>query len=281
MNIGPYTLSPIETGYIWLDGGAMFGTVPRVFWEKPHPPDDKNRIRLAMRALLLQGEGKNILVDCGNGDKGGGRFKEFYNLDQETANLEKSLKARSLSCGDITDVVLSHLHFDHAGAATTAINGEYRPTFPNATYYLQGRNLETAKSPNLKERASYLSETYEALVASGKLKLLDGASEIFSGVDLLISEGHTQAQQHIVVRGDKKTLFYCGDIIPTPAHLAIPWIAGYDLHPMTMLKEKEEILSKAVVENWILFYEHDPKIPATYVRKGTKHYEAGEIVDFS
>jgi glyoxylase-like metal-dependent hydrolase (beta-lactamase superfamily II) len=279
MQIGPYKLSSVHTGFISLDGGAMHGTVPRVLWEKANPPDEKNRIRLAMRALLIEGEGKKILVDCGLGDKGGEKFKEMFDVDQNTHSLDKSLAEKGLTRADITDAVLTHLHFDHAGAATTFSGEKYEPTFPNATYYLQEKNLKVAQHPNARERASYLKEIYEALVNSKQLKLLQGNRELFPGIDLWVSNGHTEAQQHVMVSDGKSHLFYGGDLIPMSSHVPLAWIMGYDLHPLTMLDEKEKILASSLKDHWVLFYEHDPNVPATYVAQGKNGYVRGDVVD--
>lgn len=281
MKIGPYSLTPIETGYIWLDGGAMFGTVPRVLWEKTNPPDEKNRIKLAMRALLIEGEGRKILVDCGAGDKGGEKFREMYNVDSKSKNLDQSLEKKGLHRRDITDMILTHLHFDHAGGATELQgDGTYLPTFPNATYYLQERNLKIAQTPNARERASYLKENFEALVTEKRLKLLEGPQELFPGIDLWVSYGHTEAQQHVKVSDGKNTLFYGGDLIPTATHIPVPWIMGYDLHPLVMLEEKKKVLEPALKEGWTIFYEHDPKAIATKVMQSKRGYGAGEQVFF-
>ncbi len=279
MQIGPYKLSSIETGYIWLDGGAMFGTVPRVLWEKSNPPDDKNRIKLAMRALLIEGEGKKILVDCGVGDKGGEKFRQLYNVDLKTVNLEASLKEKNLTRADLTDVILTHLHFDHAGGATSLTKDDsYKATFPNATYYLQKRNLIIAQKPNVREKASYLKENYEALLSENRLHLIDGPQILFPGIELWVSNGHTEAQQHVKISDGKQMLFYGGDLIPTATHIALPWIMGYDLHPLKMLEEKEAILGPALKDQWIIFYEHDPLVPATFVIQGKHGYQRGETV---
>ncbi len=279
MKIGPYEVSAVETGTIWLDGGAMFGTVPRVLWEKSNPPDSKHRIELAMRALLLVGESKKILVDCGVGGKGGEKFKELFYVDNETKNLDRSLAAHGLKREDITDAFLTHLHFDHAGGATTLqADGTYRATFPNATYYVQKRNLELAKRPNAREKASYLPEIFQALESEKRLKTLDGPGPLFPNTEVWVSYGHTEAQQHLKVSDGKTTLFYGGDILPMSAHIPLAWIMGYDLHPLTMLKEKEELLQPAVKENWIIFYEHDPKVAATRVAESKKGFIAAESV---
>lgn len=282
IQVGPYALHAVETGYLSLDGGAMFGTVPKALWEKRQPPDAQNRVRLAMRALLIRGEGRTILVDCGLGDKGGEKFKEMFAVDQETHDLHASLGRLGLGADDVTDVILTHLHFDHAGAATTrGEDGIFRATFPNATYHLQAKNLETAQKPNPRERASYLPETYGALIEEKRLRLADGNAELFPGVELFVSNGHTEAQQHAVVTDGKTSVFYGGDLIPMTAHVPVPWIMGYDLRPLVMLEEKDRILRRMKDESWILFYEHDPKIEASYVGAGKRDYAPGEAVSFA
>jgi len=281
MQVGPYKLSSIETGYLSLDGGAMFGTVPKVLWEKQQPADDKNRIRLAMRALLIEGEGRKILVDCGLGDKGGEKFKEMFAVDQRSKNLSVSLGEKGLTENDITDVIISHLHFDHAGAITTRTpEGVYVPTFANATYHIQKKNLEIAQRPNPRERASYLPEIYQSLIDKKRFREIDGNITLFPGIELFVSNGHTEAQQHVVVSDRSTTVFYGGDLIPMTSYIPIPWIMGYDLHPLTMLEEKEKILSRSKTENLIIFYEHDPKVVASHVGPGKKDYAPGETVTF-
>ncbi|MFH1018890.1 MAG: MBL fold metallo-hydrolase [Pseudomonadota bacterium] len=280
MQIGPYKLSSVETGEFSLDGGAMFGTVPRVLWEKTNPPDGKNRIRLAMRALLLEGEGRKILVDCGVGDKGGEKFRDMYNVDVEAKNVGKSLAALGLTPADITDVVITHFHFDHGGGATRrTADGTYTATFPNATYYIQARNLAVAQAPNPREKASYLKESFEALLREKRLRSLRGPEKVFPLVELFVSFGHTEAQQHVQVSDGRTTLFYAADLIPTSAHVPIPWIMGYDLQPLKMLEEKEKVLSLAKTTDFVLFYEHDPKIAAARIVAGERGWTAGESVE--
>lgn len=281
MDIGEYKLFAIETGTFWLDGGAMFGTVPKVMWEKLHVPDSSNRIKMAMRALLIRSNDKNILVDCGIGDKGGEKFVSLFNVDQRQSNLEISLRKYGLSKNDITDVILTHLHFDHAGGATENINGKWQPTFPNATYYLQRQNLEAAQKPNPRERASYLPEIYQSLIENNKFKLLDGNTKLFENIEVLVSYGHTQAQQLVKISDDKNTLLYGGDILPMRAHLPLPWIAGYDLQPLVMLDEKKKLLSDLVEKDGIVFYEHDPEVSASKVKiNSAGKFEAGESICF-
>ena len=276
LKIGPYEICPIPTGTFGLDGGAMFGTVPKVLWEKSNPPDDKNRILMEARALLLKTPGRNILIDCGNGsdfvakygEKLGNKFAEMYGVDTEGPSLLKSLKAHGLTPGDITDVILTHLHFDHAGGATTEKNGELVPTFPKAQYYVQKANLETASHPNLREKASYFPANYEPLQKKGVLKLLDGeTANLLPMISTYISNGHTQGQQIVKISDGKTTLLYCGDVVPTSSHVRLAWVMGYDLEPLKLIEEKKKSLGPAADEGWYLFFEHDPYCDAAQITR--------------
>jgi glyoxylase-like metal-dependent hydrolase (beta-lactamase superfamily II) len=275
LKIGDYEICPVPTGLFGLDGGAMFGTVPKVLWEKSNPPDDKNRIPMEARALLLKSPTRKILIDSGNGsdfvakygEKLGNKFAEMYALDPSGPSLLKSLAKHGVTPEDVTDVILTHLHFDHAGGATTERNGELVPTFPRAHYYVQKANLETASQPNLRERASYFNANFEPLKKAGVLTLLDGPREnLLPGISVLISNGHTQGQQMVKVSDGKTTLLYCGDVIPTSSHVRLAWIMGYDLDPLTLIGEKQKVLSQAAPESWYLYFEHDPYCDAALVR---------------
>ena len=205
LKIGEYEICPVPTGIFGLDGGAMFGTVPKVLWEKTNPTDEKNRISMEARALLLKSPNRKILIDCGNGadfvakygEKLGGKFSEMYGMDASGPTLQKSLQKHGLGFEDITDVILTHLHFDHAGGATTERNGQVVPTFPRAQYYVQKANLETARKPNIREKASYFAPNFEPIVQAGKMKILDGPVEnLLPGVSVQISNGHTAGVSH-------------------------------------------------------------------------------------
>lgn len=277
LKIGDYEVLPIPTGVFGLDGGAMFGTVPKVLWEKSNPADDKNRIPMEARGLLLKGSKKNILIDCGNGsdftakygEKLGSKFAEMYGLDQSGPSLEKSLKQHGLKFEDITDVILTHLHFDHCGGGTTEKNGQLVPTFPNAKYYVQKANLENAQKPNIREKASYFSSNFEPLVKSGCLQLLDGACEVLPHISVLVSNGHTRGHQMVKISDGKTTVLYCGDVVPTSSHVRLAWVMGYDLDPLKLISEKESVLGPAADEKWYLYFEHDPYCDlATVARAG-------------
>ena len=276
LKIGEYEVLPVPTGQFALDGGAMFGTVPKVLWEKTNPADERNRIAMEARALLLKGSKYKILIDCGvggdflekYGPKLGNMFQEIYAVDESKASLQKSLAKHGVSYEEITHVVLTHLHFDHAGGSTTVSDGKLAPTFKNAQYFVQKKNLETAQAPNLRERASYFAANFQPLLDAGKLQLLDGAKDQFlPGLSVLVSNGHTQGQQVVKVSDGKNTLVYCADLIPTSTHVRLPWVMGYDLNPLLLMEEKEKILGPAADQNWYLFFEHDPECDAALVER--------------
>lgn len=285
LKIGPYEIIPVPTGEFGLDGGAMFGTVPKVLWEKSNPPDEKNRIPMEARALLLKSPGANILVDTGNGgdfvlkygEKLGGKFKEMYNIDGAGPSLMKSLAKAGVKPEDVDHVILTHLHFDHAGGATTERGGKLAPTFPNAKYYLQKRNLETARQPNLRERASYFPANFQPLLDAGVLNLLDGAREnLLPGVSVEVSDGHTQGQQMVRVSDGSTTLLYCGDVVPTSSHVRLPWLMGYDLHPLLLMEEKQKYIGASADGGWYLFFEHDPYCDAALVERNGADFAVKE-----
>ena len=273
LKIGEYRILAAPTGIFGLDGGAMFGTVPRTLWAKTNPPDDHNRIDLEARALLLVSSKKKILVDVGlggdfvekYGEKLGSKFAEIYGVTSSRDSLEKSLQRHGLGCNDITDVILTHLHFDHAGGATKWENGKLVPTFPKAQYYVQSQNLEAARTPNLREKASYLPANFQPLVEAGRLKLLDGGQELFPGVRVFVTNGHTQGQQLVEVSDGGTSLIYCGDIIPTSSHVRLPFVMGYDLNPLLVIEEKRQILQRLAGKNGYIYFEHDPHCDAASV----------------
>ncbi len=272
--IGEYSIHAVPTGIFGLDGGAMFGTVPRTLWEKTNPPDSQNRIALEARALLLVSPKHKILVDVGlggdfvqkYGEKLGSKFAEIYAVSGTRDSLEKSLARYGLKNSDITDVILTHLHFDHAGGATKSEDGKLEPTFPSATYYVQKANLETAQKPNIREKASYFEANFKPLLDAGRLKLLEGdVRDLFPGVSVFVSNGHTIGQQLVEVLGSDRSLIYCGDIIPTSSHVRLPFVMGYDLNPLLVIDEKRKILNRIANKNAFIYFEHDPLCDAASV----------------
>ena len=272
MKIGNYQLYPIETGRFALDGGAMFGVVPKPLWAKTNPPDDRNRIELAARALLIIGNGRKILVDNGNGPKFTEKQIDIYRLDMSQYELHRSLQRYGLKTDDITDVILTHLHFDHAGGSTYRENGEIKPTFRNAKYYVQEAHWQQAMNPTEKDRGSFMQDDFMPLKEHGVLEFVEGEFEIFPNISLLIMNGHTAAQQLPKISDGTTTLLYCCDLFPTTAHIPLPYIMAYDLRPLTTLEEKKKVLSKACEEEWTLFFEHDPKTVAGCVKRSEKGF---------
>lgn len=278
MRIGPYEVHPLETGRFGLDGGAMFGIVPKPIWSKFHPPDDRNRIELAMRILLIRDGMRNILVDVGIGSKLSEKHIDIYRVDHQAFSLESSLRRFSLSPEDITDVILTHLHFDHAGGSTENRNGELRPAFPKARYYVQKAHWDLAVNPTDKDRGSFMADDFLPLREYRVLEYLDGEGEIFPGINLTIVNGHTNAQQLVRISGDGKSLLYCSDLVPTSGHLPFPYVMAYDLRPLVTIEEKKKILGQAYEENTILVFEHDPKVEAATIRATEKGFAISEKV---
>ncbi len=270
MTIGPYQIDPVETGRFALDGGAMFGVVPRVLWSTTNPPDERHRITMASRCLLVRGEGKTILVDTGNGTKFSDKLKDIYRLDTGHSSLERSLEALGVRSADVTDVVLTHLHFDHAGGATVVRSGQIEPAFPHARYYVQKRHWERALRPSEKDRASFMKDDYVVLGDRGVLELIEGEGELFPGFRLVVCDGHTDAQQLPLISDGRVSLLFCCDLLPTASHVPLPYVMAYDLRPLTTIEEKKRTLRRAVDEHWILFLEHDPDCETIAVGQSDK-----------
>lgn len=271
--IGPYTLHTIETGQFGLDGGAMFGIVPRTLWERRLPPDEKNRIPLHMRCLLLEGDGRLVLIDNGIGDKYDDRFKDIFAIDHTRNTLADSLAARGYTPGDITDVILTHLHFDHCGGSTVRQGEQVSVAFPRATYHVQRSHLQWARHPNAREQASFLGENIEPLVASGQLNLVEGEQTLLPGIDVLVVDGHTEAQQMVKITGPEGTLVFVADLFPTTHHIRLPWVMAYDVRPLKTLEEKQYILRRAVDDTWHFFFEHDPEVAVGSIRRTERGME--------
>jgi glyoxylase-like metal-dependent hydrolase (beta-lactamase superfamily II) len=268
--IAGYELYTIETGRFALDGGAMFGIVPKPLWERYIPADAQNRIPLVMRCLLLVGNGRVILVDNGLGDKYDAKFAHIYSVDNEHSSLNASLKQAGFSADEVTDVVLTHLHFDHCGGSTIRKGEQLVTAFSNATYHVQQDHWEWTKKPNARERNSFLKENLEPLAASGQLHLLEGDDTLFDGVSVKCYNGHTQAMQTVKITDDTSTLVFAADLLPTSAHLLPAWVMAYDLLPLTSIDEKAEFLHEAIENNWQIMFEHDPTVEISSLKRDAK-----------
>lgn len=256
-------LYPIETGNFKLDGGAMFGVVPRVIWQKTNPADENNQIEMAMRCLLVENNDKLILIDTGLGDKQSDKFFSHYNLYGDNS-LTKSLKKHGFTKEDITDVFLTHLHFDHVGGAVewNSDKTKLQPTFPNAKYWTNADHWEWATKPNPREKASFLKENIIPLKESGQLHFVEFNGENILkntefGFDIIRVDGHTEGQMLPMINYLGKTVVYMADFLPTSGHVPLPYVMGYDTRPLITISEKEEFLKIAADNNYYLFLEHD------------------------
>ena len=263
----------IETGTFKLDGGAMMGSVPKVLWNKTNPSDNLNRIDLSMRCLLLDNGSDIVLIETGIGNKNNQKFIDMFCIDQSSFPLKDELNRHGYSLNDITHVILTHLHFDHAGGATYFDGSNNLPTFPNAEYIISKTNWEAGINPSPKDRASYLFENFMPIEEKKQLRLVDDNEEIMSSIHGLAFYGHTTGQQLIKITVDNDSLVFCSDLIPLRSHLKIPWIMGYDLNAMKTLEEKTLFLEEASRKKWLLFFYHDPKTVAVRIEKDEKYYK--------
>ena len=254
-------LHTVNTGHFKLDGGAMFGVVPKSIWNKLNPADDSNMCSWAMRCLLIEDGKRLILVDNGMGNKQDAKFLSYYYLHGND-NLEKSLNQLGFTSTDITDMVLTHLHFDHCGGSIkyNSDRSKLEPAFKNATYYCNAKQWEWAIHPNPREKASFLKENILPIQESGQLHFIDPSTQLIPGMTFLEVNGHTEAMMLPVIKHKNTTLAFMADLVPSVGHLPIPYVMGYDTRPLESLKEKEEILKTAADNNWTLFFEHDPSI---------------------
>ena len=279
MTLAGYQIDTVEAGRLGLDGGAMFGIVPRPLWERRIAPDARNRIPLAMRCLLLRGHGHTILVDTGLGHKADAKFEEIYAVDHGHSTLLGSLDALGVAPESVTDVVLTHLHFDHAGGATVrTASGGLAPTFPNAHVHVQRAHWAWAHE-SAREAASFLEENLDPLEASGRLVLLDGDEAPWPGVALHVVDGHTRGQQLVRVHDGERSLLHAADLVPTAAHVPLLWVMAYDVQPLTTIREKERLLGRAADEGWTLVFEHDPETVSGRVERTDKGFAVADALD--
>lgn len=266
----------IDTGMFKLDGGAMFGVVPKSIWHKLNPADDNNMCTWAMRCMLIETGNKLILIDTGIGNKQAEKFFSYYYLHGNDT-LEKSINSKGFHLNDITDVILTHLHFDHCGGAVYRdADGVLKPTFKNATYWSHEDHWNWAIEPNEREKASFLKENILPIQQSGQLKFIQKDTIISNEIDFYISNGHTESMLIPIIQYKEQSIAYMADLIPSSAHIPIPYVMGYDIRPLDTMKEKKDFLRQAIDKNYLLFFEHDPTIACVSLmetEKGIKQKE--------
>ncbi len=278
MNVGSLELIPLLDGHFRLDGGAMFGIVPKPLWDKRAPADDRNRIRVGLRPLLVRGE-KTVIVDAGIGGKMDAKSVDIYGIERPR-DLTHSLADAGLGPDDIDIVLATHLHFDHAGGFTTrTASGAIVPTFPRARYVVRTAEWEDATHPHERNRASYLAENFVPLEEAGVLDLVPGDGEIMPGVRVKRSGGHTMHHQVVIIESAGKTAVFPADMIPTAAHIDEPWIMAYDLYPMDTLTFKRAFIREAIEREYLIFFEHDPEIAAGYIRESGRRKYVEPLTD--
>lgn len=270
MKLGAFEIAPVTDGRFRLDGGAMFGVVPKALWQQCCPADELNRIPLSLTCLLIQAHGKHILVDTGLGDKEDAKFAGMFAVERDPT-LHESLRRQGVDRDDVHLVINTHLHFDHAGGNTTRdTEARVYSAFPKAGYCVQRGEYEDAVRANERTRASYRRDNFTPIAHVNQWEFLDGDTEVVPGITAVVTAGHTRCHQSIKIESEGRTAFFLGDLIPTVSHLPLPYIMGYDLYPIQTLETKRWVLDQAFHEQWLLVFEHDPLVQAGYVRKDSE-----------
>lgn len=277
---GGYKIRTIEWGDFKLDGGAMFGVIPKTLWSQKIPADEQNMIKMKARGLFLDGNWKKILIDLGTGSKDDENFKKRFAV-KNVKSPAQALKPFGTSPEEITDVIITHLHFDHCGGSTIIIDNKIIPSFKNAKYHIQKNQWESAVSGKSRDSASFLDQNFIPLFEKNNIVFTDGEKNPgLKNISLKITSGHTSFQQHPLIEDKINPVFYCADIFPTSAHISPKWVMAYDNHAEKSVEEKKQLLEKAAKENWIMVFEHDPFIAACRIVKKGKNFEIAEILDF-
>ena len=293
--LGRWTVHELQAGGQRLDGGAMFGVVPKPLWERRVPADARNRIPLGMRCLLVEHESGLVLLDTGAGNKEDEKFYDIYGIENrapgaedgrpfaqagEATMLEAALAAAGFAPSDVDLVINTHLHFDHAGGNTTrTAPGRIEPAFPRARYVVQQGEYQYATHTNERTGASYFAYNYVPLHEAGRMDLVEGEREIVAGITVLPTPGHTPHHQSVLLDGGDGAALYLGDLVPTRWHLPLPWIMGYDVEPLVTLETKRRVLARAQAEEWLVVLEHDPEVGVGRVRHDGKGYALEPAID--
>jgi glyoxylase-like metal-dependent hydrolase (beta-lactamase superfamily II) len=280
--LGRFKIHALQAGGQKLDGGAMFGVVPKPLWERRIAPDERNRIPLGMRCLLIEHDDGLVLIDTGAGNKENAKFHDIYGLENSGAlnsegvartNLEDAIAAAGHRADDVKLVINTHLHFDHAGGDTYIDSaGAVRATFPNAKYVVQKGEHHWAMHTNERTAASYFERNWEPIREAGNFELIEGEQEIVTGISVFMSPGHVPFHQSVLIDGGSEIACFLGDVCPTSAHLPLPWIMGYDVEPLLTMESKRSLLKRAEEEKWLLVFEHDPVVAWGRVRHDGKAY---------
>lgn len=271
-------LHAIDTGLFKLDGGAMFGVVPKSLWSRQLPADENNLCTWAMRCLLIEHDNRLILIDTGLGDK---QSEKFFSHVQPhgDASLIKSIQNKGYSADDITDVILTHLHFDHVGGAVSKDkNGKLYPTFKNAIYWSHSNHWQWAMEPNEREKSSFLKENFEPLMANDQVKFINESPLEIPEIDFIIANGHTESQIIPTIEYNGKTIVYCADLMPSVYHLPLPYVMAYDVRPLVTLKERQSFYADALKNNWVLMFEHDAQHEACTLKSENGRVKAHDII---
>ena len=278
MKLGEWEFRAVHDGRFKLDGGAMFGVVPKTFWQKQHPADEHNRIDLDLRCLLADGpDGRRVLVDTGMGERWDEKKAGIFGLARRPNQLVAELAELGVTRGSVTDVILTHLHFDHAGGAVREGDDGLEPTFPEARHWIQKRQWDWAHGPSERDRASFRAEDFALLKDRGRLELVDGPGEIMPGVRVTPVSGHTPGQQMVEFHTGAGVLVYCADLLPFLSQVHVPWIMGFDLNPLLTVTEKKQFLTRAVEDDYVLVFEHDPVHEAATVRFEDGRFVPGDV----
>ena len=269
--LGKWRIHAIQAGGQKLDGGAMFGVVPKPLWERRIMPDDRNRIQLGMRCLLIEHESGLVLIDTGAGNKENEKFHDIYGVQNAGENgatqLEDGLRDLRVQPSDVALVINTHLHFDHAGGNTTrTADGRVIPTFPNARYVVQKGEYDYATHTNERTAASYFPHNFVPVMDAGRFDLVSGEQEIVKGITVVPTPGHVPFHQGIKLESDGEVGFYLADLAPTTSHLPLPWIMGYDVEPLVTLETKRKVLGEAAAADWLMIFEHDASTPWSRIR---------------
>lgn len=271
MQLGDFCLSVISDGTFWLDGGAVFGVVPRQLWQQVAPPDPYNRVQLGLNTLLVRTGRHTVLIDTGIGDKWDHKYREMYGI-RTSPTLLDGLAQRGVAPEDIDVVINTHLHFDHCGWNTRVVNGTLRPTFPRARYVVQRGEYEHAHQPHERDRASYRPENWSGLEAGGQLELIEGDQQVLPGIQVMKLGGHNRDFQCVLIESGGRSAIFWSDLIPMTPHVQLPWIMAFDLYPEQTLLHKKRLIPQAAREGWLCVFHHDATVPVgTIVEKDGKY----------